>query len=164
MKIFASSWRLRAQPASARANCTRCAGITSTSRKARSQSRRRVDAYSEEDVTKTAAGMRTIPLAQPLALMLKEWKLRRKQKAARTSIFPNQRGRYAEPRQHGETAVPAAVRFAWPSGTGGAGRPPRAARRASTGTRCGISRCRAGSRPGSTPRPCRPSPAIAACR
>ena len=36
----------------------------------------RVDAYGEEDVTKTAAGMRTIPLSAPLVLMLKAWKLR----------------------------------------------------------------------------------------
>ena len=54
----------------------------------------RVDAYGEEDVTKTAAGMRTIPLAQPLILMLKEWKLRTKHKKPDELIFPNKRGRY----------------------------------------------------------------------
>lgn len=54
----------------------------------------RVDAYGEEDVTKTAAGMRTIPLAQPLVLMLKEWKLRTKRKKADELVFPNRRGWY----------------------------------------------------------------------
>lgn len=54
----------------------------------------RVDAYGEEDVTKTAAGMRVIPLAQPLILMLKEWKLRTKRKQAEELVFPNRRGRY----------------------------------------------------------------------
>lgn len=54
----------------------------------------RVDAYGEEDVTKTAAGMRTIPLAQPLILMLKEWKLRTKRKKPDELVFPNKRGWY----------------------------------------------------------------------
>jgi integrase len=54
----------------------------------------RVDAYREEDVTKTAAGMRTIPLADPLVLMLKEWKLRTKRKKADDLVFPNRRGWY----------------------------------------------------------------------
>ena len=54
----------------------------------------RVDAYGEEDVTKTAAGMRTIPLAQPLILMLKEWKLRTKRKKDDELVFPNRRGWY----------------------------------------------------------------------
>lgn len=54
----------------------------------------RVDAYGEEDVTKTAAGMRTIPLAQPLVLMLKEWKLRTKRKKEDDLVFPSRRGWY----------------------------------------------------------------------
>jgi len=54
----------------------------------------RVDAYGEEDVTKTAAGMRTIPMAQPLVLMLKEWKLRTKRKKADDLVFPSKRGWY----------------------------------------------------------------------
>jgi integrase len=54
----------------------------------------RVDAYGDEDVTKTAAGMRTIPLGQPLILMLKEWKLRTKRKKAGDLVFPNKRGWY----------------------------------------------------------------------
>jgi integrase len=54
----------------------------------------RVDAYGEEDVTKTAAGMRTIPLSQPMVLMLKEWKLRTKRKRDEELVFPNKRGWY----------------------------------------------------------------------
>ncbi|HLH89025.1 MAG TPA: site-specific integrase [Xanthobacteraceae bacterium] len=54
----------------------------------------RVDAYGDEDVTKTAAGMRTIPLSQPLVLMLKEWKLRAKFKKPDQLVFPNKRGWY----------------------------------------------------------------------
>jgi integrase len=54
----------------------------------------RVDAYGEEDVTKTAAGMRTIPLSQPLVLMLKEWKLRTKRKKDGDLVFPSKRGWY----------------------------------------------------------------------
>jgi integrase len=54
----------------------------------------RVDAFGDEDVTKTAAGMRIIPLSQPLVLMLKEWKLRTKWKKAGDLVFPNQRGSY----------------------------------------------------------------------
>ncbi|HEX4077479.1 MAG TPA: site-specific integrase [Rhizomicrobium sp.] len=54
----------------------------------------RVDAYGEEDVTKTAAGMRTIPLAQPLILTLKKWKLRTTWKVPTDLVFPNKRGGY----------------------------------------------------------------------
>ena len=54
----------------------------------------RVDAYGEEDVTKTAAGMRTIPLSQPLILMLKEWRLRTKRKKPEELVFPSKRGWY----------------------------------------------------------------------
>ena len=54
----------------------------------------RVDAYGEEDVTKTVAGMRIIPLAQPLVLMLKEWKLRTKREKPDELVFPNKRGWY----------------------------------------------------------------------
>jgi integrase len=54
----------------------------------------RVDAFGEEDVTKTTAGMRVIPLAQSLLLMLKEWKLRTKRKKAGDVVFPNDRGSY----------------------------------------------------------------------
>jgi integrase len=54
----------------------------------------RVDAFGDEDVTKTVAGMRIIPLSQPLVLMLKEWKLRTKWKKAGDLVFPNKRGAY----------------------------------------------------------------------
>jgi integrase len=54
----------------------------------------RVDAYGEEDVTKTAAGMRTIPLSQSLILMLKDWKLLTKRKRPEELVFPNRRGWY----------------------------------------------------------------------
>ena len=54
----------------------------------------RVDAYGEEDVTKTSAGMRTVPLSQPLMLMLKEWKLRTRRKKDDELVFPNRRGWY----------------------------------------------------------------------
>jgi integrase len=54
----------------------------------------RVDAYGDEDVTRTAAGMRTVPLSQQLMLMLKEWKLRTKRKKADDLVFPNKRGWY----------------------------------------------------------------------
>lgn len=54
----------------------------------------RVDAYHDEDVTKSAAGMRKIPLSQPLMLMLKEWKLRCKFKKPDDLVFPNKRGWY----------------------------------------------------------------------
>jgi integrase len=54
----------------------------------------RVDSYGDEDVTKTAAGMRTIPLGRPLVLMLKKWKLRTKRKKPDDLVFPNKRGWY----------------------------------------------------------------------
>lgn len=54
----------------------------------------RVDAYGEEDVTKTAAGMRTVPLAAPVVTALKSWKLRSKHKKPDDLVFPNRRGWY----------------------------------------------------------------------
>jgi integrase len=54
----------------------------------------RVDAYKNEDVTKTAAGMRTIPLSAKLILRLKEWKLRTKRSKNDDLVFPNRRGWY----------------------------------------------------------------------
>lgn len=52
----------------------------------------RVDAYGEEDVTKTAAGMRTVPVGAGVATMLKEWKLRSTFKKPGDLVFPNKRG------------------------------------------------------------------------
>jgi integrase len=54
----------------------------------------RVDAYQEEDVPKTAAGMRTIPLSSTLVLLLKEWKLRTKRSKPDDLVFPSRRGWY----------------------------------------------------------------------
>lgn len=54
----------------------------------------RVDPYGQEDVTKTAAGMRIIPLSQPLVMMLKEWKLRTTYKRPDDLVFPSKVGSY----------------------------------------------------------------------
>jgi integrase len=54
----------------------------------------RVDAWHDEDVTKTAAGMRTVPLGNPVVTMLKKWKLRTKFKKTDDLVFPNKRGGY----------------------------------------------------------------------
>lgn len=54
----------------------------------------RVDPYGQEDVTKSAAGMRTIPLSEQLILMLKAWKLRTKYKKPDDLVFPNKIGAY----------------------------------------------------------------------
>jgi integrase len=75
------------------ANCTLCAGDLDFA-KGEVKIETRVDAYGEEDVTKTAAGMRTIPISQPLIVMLKEWKLRTKRKKDDELVFPNKRGWY----------------------------------------------------------------------
>lgn len=54
----------------------------------------RVDAYGDEDVTKTAAGMRTVPLGGAVITALKEWKMRSKHSKADDLVFPNKRGVY----------------------------------------------------------------------
>jgi integrase len=54
----------------------------------------RIDHYGDEDVTKTAAGMRTVPLGAPVVIALKEWKLRSKFKKPSDLVFPNRRGKY----------------------------------------------------------------------
>jgi integrase len=54
----------------------------------------RVDTYGDEDVTKTAAGMRTIPLSQSHITMLKAWKLRTRYKKDDDLVFPSKRGGY----------------------------------------------------------------------
>ena len=54
----------------------------------------RVDAHGEEDVTKTAAGMREVPLGAEVVAVLKEWKLRTKFKEPDHLVFPNKRGWY----------------------------------------------------------------------
>lgn len=54
----------------------------------------RVDAYGDEDVTKTAAGMRVVPLSQAVIALLKEWRLRSEFSRLGDLVFPNRRGNY----------------------------------------------------------------------
>ncbi|MEQ8251887.1 MAG: site-specific integrase [Oceanibaculum nanhaiense] len=54
----------------------------------------RVDAYGQEDVTKTAAGMRTVPLGAAVVAMLKQWKLKAEWSRPDDLVFPNRRGGY----------------------------------------------------------------------
>lgn len=54
----------------------------------------RVDAHRNEDVTKTAAGMREIPLGADVIAQLKAWKLRSRFTRAADLVFPNRRGQY----------------------------------------------------------------------
>jgi integrase len=105
----------------------------------------RVDAFREEDVTKTAAGMRTIPLAQPLMLMLKEWKLRTKWKKPDDLLFPNRRGFYES---HDNMVKRKFCRCSecLQKSTARIRRHAPSRRRGSTGMRSGITRYRAGSR------------------
>jgi integrase len=55
---------------------------------------RRVDAYREEGVPKSAAGVRTVPISSQLTAMLKAWKLKSKFKAPEDLIFPNEEGNH----------------------------------------------------------------------
>lgn len=48
----------------------------------------------KEDVTKTAAGMRTVPLGSGVINVLKAWKLRATRKKLDDLVFPNKRGWY----------------------------------------------------------------------
>ena len=54
----------------------------------------RVDAYGDEDVTKTAAGMRTVPLSDAVVAVLKAWRLRSPFSRDEDLVFPNRRGGY----------------------------------------------------------------------
>ncbi len=54
----------------------------------------RVDPYGEEDVTKTVAGIRTVPLGENVLLALKSWKLRSRFKEQTDLVFPNTLGTY----------------------------------------------------------------------
>ncbi|HMB78064.1 MAG TPA: tyrosine-type recombinase/integrase [Kiloniellaceae bacterium] len=54
----------------------------------------RVDAYGEEDVTKTAAGMRSVPLGGEVMKALLAWKVRSRFSKSDDLIFPNKRGGY----------------------------------------------------------------------
>lgn len=54
----------------------------------------RVDRWGDEDTTKTIAGVRTVPLASSVLMMLKEWRLRSRFAIDEDLVFPNQCGRY----------------------------------------------------------------------
>jgi integrase len=54
----------------------------------------RVDAYHDEDVTKTAAGMRTVPIGAKVISELKKWRLRTKFAKPDDLVFPNKKGGY----------------------------------------------------------------------
>ena len=54
----------------------------------------RVDAFGNEDTTKTAAGVRTVPLASTVVTMLKEWRLRSKFAKDDDLVFPSRSGSY----------------------------------------------------------------------
>lgn len=54
----------------------------------------RVDAYGDEDTTKTAAGVRVVPLGAATAKTLKAWRLRSKFSKDGDLLFPNRRGGY----------------------------------------------------------------------
>lgn len=54
----------------------------------------RVDRYGEVDVTKTAAGMRDIPLGDDLVELLKGWKSQSAYKGASDLVFPDEQGNY----------------------------------------------------------------------
>jgi integrase len=55
----------------------------------------RVDAYGEEEVPKTAAGVRSMPLSESLIRELRAWRLRSKFSKGEDLVFPNRRGGFA---------------------------------------------------------------------
>lgn len=56
----------------------------------------RVDAFGEEDTTKTAAGIRTVPIGRLVVASLKAWKLRSSFKKPDDLVFPNREGGYVD--------------------------------------------------------------------
>jgi integrase len=56
----------------------------------------RVDPYRDEDVPKTKAGLRTIPLGENVLAALKAWKLRSHYKQPGDLVFPNRAGGYID--------------------------------------------------------------------
>jgi integrase len=60
----------------------------------------RVDAYGDEDLPKSAAGIRTVPLGDAVLRQLREWKLRSKWSNADDLVFPNGSGSYARHSHH----------------------------------------------------------------
>ncbi len=55
---------------------------------------RRVDAYGDEGVPKTAAGVRSVPISSQLVTNLKMWKIKSKFKGPDDLVFPNSKGKY----------------------------------------------------------------------
>jgi integrase len=60
----------------------------------------RVDAYNDEDLPKSAAGVRTVPLGDAVLRQLREWKLRSKHSDADDLVFPNSSGSYVRHSHH----------------------------------------------------------------
>jgi integrase len=58
----------------------------------------RVDAYNDEDLPKSEAGLRTVPLGDAVLAQLKAWKLRSKFSKAADLVFPNASGGF---KRHG---------------------------------------------------------------
>lgn len=56
----------------------------------------RVDVYGEEDVAKTTAGMRTVPLGAVVVTALKAWRLRSRFSRSEDLVFPGRRGGYED--------------------------------------------------------------------
>ena len=56
----------------------------------------RVDVYGEEDVAKTAAGMRTVPLGAAVVTALKAWRLRSRFSRSEDLVFPARWGGYED--------------------------------------------------------------------
>lgn len=56
----------------------------------------RVDDYGEEDVTKTAAGIRSVPLGAEVISALRGWRQRTKRPKPDDLVFPNKRGWYQD--------------------------------------------------------------------
>jgi len=54
----------------------------------------RVDAYGEDGAPKSAAGVRSVPISNQLATILKAWKLKSKFKNPDDLIFPNSEGKH----------------------------------------------------------------------
>ncbi len=55
----------------------------------------RVDAYGDEDTTKTAAGLRKVPLGNDVLAALKAWRLRSLHSKPDDLVFPNRDGQYS---------------------------------------------------------------------
>lgn len=60
----------------------------------------RVDSYNDEDLPKSAAGIRTVPLGAAVVKQLREWKLRSKFSKSDDLVFPNQQGSYVRHSHH----------------------------------------------------------------